>query len=242
MRAARHACRARPRRPSRTASNEARMTASRDGRIGLARPGRARGCRTAAARPARKRIWRAASRARSRKSSKCAGWPIDCRAPAPRCAASSVTGSTKAGSMSVSSTCGALRHRVGEARRRAEKVGEEQAQAVVRLQDGEQLDGRRHAAEGAVEGRERGVGIGGAAERRKQGRHELGQDLAGARARDGRRGGRNASRARSRPPAPGCGSRGAAASRACPGSSVVPVKTRLPTSEVSSGPSSNSSA
>ena len=88
--------------------------------------------------------------------------------------------------MMVSSTCGALRHGLGEPRRRAEKIGEEEAQAVVRLQDGHQLDSRRHAAEGAVESRERGVGIGRAAERRKQGRGELGQDLAGARARDRR--------------------------------------------------------
>ena len=63
-----------------------------------------------------------------------------------------------------------LRHRVGEARRGAEKIGEEQAQAIVRLQDGQELDGRRHAAEGAVEGGERPVRIGGAAERREQGR------------------------------------------------------------------------
>ena len=61
-----------------------------------------------------------------------------------------------------------LRDRVGEPRRGAEEVGEEQAQAVVGLQDGEELDGGRHAAEGAVEGGERPVRIGGAAERGKK--------------------------------------------------------------------------
>ena len=80
-----------------------------------------------------------------------------------------------------------LRHGVGEARRRAEKIGEEQAQAIVRLQDGQELDGRRHAAEGAVE-RERGAPSGSAVPPSAASRagHELGQHLAGARARDRR--------------------------------------------------------
>ena len=77
-----------------------------------------------------------------------------------------------------------LRHRVGEARRGAEKIGEEKPQAIVRLQDGEEFDGGRHAAESAVEGSERAIGIGGAAERREQRRRELGQHLARARALD----------------------------------------------------------
>ena len=77
-----------------------------------------------------------------------------------------------------------LRHRVGEARRGAEKIGEEKPQAIVRLQDGEEFDRCRHAAEGAVEGSERAVGIGGAAERGEQCGRELGQHLPGARALD----------------------------------------------------------
>ena len=80
----------------------------------------------------------------------------------------------------------ALRDRVGKSRRGAEKIGEEQAQAIVRLQDRHELDRRRHAAEGAIERGERPVRIRGSAERGKQGRRELGQDLAGAGARHGR--------------------------------------------------------
>ena len=96
-------------------------------------------------------------------------------------ASSSVVGVPKAGIDERVEHVRRLRHRVGEARRGAEKIGEEQPQAVVRLQDGEEFDRGRHAAEGAVEGGERTVGIGGAAERREQRRRELGQHLAGAR-------------------------------------------------------------
>ena len=109
-----------------------------------------------------------------------------------------------------------LRDRVGEARRGAEEIGEEQAQAVVRLQDGQELHGGRHAPEGAVEGGERPVRIGRAAERRKQGRHELGQDLARAGARDrGPAAEMPAAHGLGRL-ARGAGSRGGAGSRASP--------------------------
>ena len=136
---------------------------------------------------------------------------------------------------------GSLRHRVGEPRRRAQEIGEEEAKPVVRLQDGEELHCGRHASEGPVQGGERAVRIGRAAESCKQSRDQLGQDL---RARllwiAGRR--------------PKCQPRTVSATASgfpnprrrkvdnVSGSSAVPVKTRLPTSEASSGPSSNSNA
>ena len=110
-----------------------------------------------------------------------------------------------------------LRHRVGEARRRAEKIGEEQAQAIVRLEDGQELDGRRHAAEGAVEREQRSIRVGGAAERGEQGGHQFREHLARPRARYRGPAAEMPAAHGLRRSLPGCGTRAGAASRAFPG-------------------------
>ena len=104
------------------------------------------------------------------------------RRPAPSAWRASAPRRRSPGSSTASSSRGLPADDAGEPRRRPHDVGDQPEQAWIGGKQREELHAGRHLGDDLVEGGEREIGLGGAAERIEQGGKKLGQPLARARA------------------------------------------------------------